>query len=267
MVFWSVRHEIESTVMLCRICDAELPDEVGFCPGCGAVNVQRLRTSGPAPRLDKESKALVHWLAQAHRRLTYPIDGAEESRYSVMEYSWRVFNNRYRKLSPNGKEMKAANKYIKRYLDKSWFEKDSQPRIVSLCKTLLPQESDATIPPEITSIDDFKRPAEAIKELYEAYESAKPRECANKFVYFIYQIRNLRFHGHLAVLSARGHAMPIPGNPVAWTETFLGLIEHLIGAELQISPEDLRRAIDSELFAMLDEIHNGVMGWKLGQKR
>ena len=77
MVFWPVRHEIESTVMLCRICNAELPAEAGFCPGCGAVNVQRLRTSGPAPKLDKETKALVHWLAQAHRQLTYPIDGAE----------------------------------------------------------------------------------------------------------------------------------------------------------------------------------------------
>ena len=61
--------------------------------------------------------------------------------------------------------------------------------------------------------------------------------------------------------------MPIPGSPVAWTKTFLGLIEHLISAELHISPEDLRRAIDSDLLAILDEIHNGVMGWKLGQKR
>jgi hypothetical protein len=253
--------------MQCRICDVELSAEVGFCPGCGAVNVQRLSTSGPTPKLDNETKALVHWLAQAHRRLIYPVDGAEESRYSVMEYSWRVFNNRYRKLSPNGKEMKAANKYIKRYLDDSWFEQDSRPRIVSLCKTLLPRESDATIPPEVTSIDDFKRPAEAIKELCEAAESAGPRECAKKFIYFIYQIRNLRFHGHLATLSARVHALPIPGSPVAWTETFLGLIEHLISAELHISPDDLRRAIDSDLLAMLDEIHSGVMGWKLGRKR
>jgi hypothetical protein len=247
--------------MKCRVCKGEIALDAHFCVKCKAINIASLQCARPTNRAAEELDTLFGWFAQAHRRLEYPIGRAEETRYGVMEYTWRVFNGRYRRLSPVGKEMEAAEQYVQKYLNLKWFKTFLRPDIEKALKQLFDWESEpATEPRPMRVLKDILRAKEAVESLKKAIVGEKPFKLAMRFVRFIYAVRNMRFHGGPQLTSGRDL---VPAVTIGWTKAFLTFVEHLVSEEFRIPVDDLDEYVKLKELQLIQEIYEEVMSWQL----
>jgi hypothetical protein len=65
------------------------------CMNCGELLLNNVKWKGAVWDPSTPEATNINWLAQAQRRLDFPIDSTERTPMVALEYVWKVFNNLY----------------------------------------------------------------------------------------------------------------------------------------------------------------------------
>jgi len=107
---------------ICSSCGDAVEDDWACCMNCGHDLGNKKEWN---ERIEEANN--LHWLAQAQRRLEWPIELSDEIPFLAVEYSWKVVNRLYNFIPSE----KVLNSDSGKYRDESAIE-----RIMKLLKAL-----------------------------------------------------------------------------------------------------------------------------------
>ena len=93
-----------------------------YCENCGLElsGLQRPLSHSWSP--EHQLAAPLNWLAQAHRRIRFPLEESDGTGFRGLEYVWKAFNNIYRSHFPELGDAAAWRQLARMLVSKSCFD-------------------------------------------------------------------------------------------------------------------------------------------------
>jgi hypothetical protein len=140
---------------------------------------------------------VLHWMAQCHRKLHYPLDESERGRWPAFDYAWRTFNYLYNQITPGTSRDMAR---IRASLEQT----DTELLLIRL-REIAARFAKGTSDPAVDRfalLDSESDHVLAITKLEKMLstlggENDQSRESVTQFIKEIYTARHARVHGHV----------------------------------------------------------------------
>ena len=250
----------------CQECNEEyLTPFQNYCENCG------FELSGLHRRISRvwdpqhSLAAPLNWLAQAHRRLKFPIEESDGTGFRGLEYVWKAFNNVYRSHFPVPGDAAAWRQLAGLLVSQDYFDGQLVPGLAALVEFV---ENDFQIP---SSSDRngmlhalFSRPESDCEAFRNTLNDFPIRLSAG--LNLVYDLRNATVHGDDDAVTRQQGGQGTVVRDTA--RMLLGLVSHLLTtdpgvARQPITPLELEEIVYARRNDVMRQIKTGAMAWDI----